>query len=245
MPTPAGSGSRRPRPAPPLASPPLAGMSSTRARSPIQHSHHHLTRIGTARPALHPAGAPGGYESADSDEKEEDGEDGEDGTGYRGGGGGGDETMMTMMMRMDADTQMMTMEPGAGAAAGGGGGGGGETDADRRAKDEFLVRSKIEGLTYRQIREKGGFVEAESTLRGRFRTLTKNKEDRVRRPKWSEKDVSGDGTQRCCRASPLPPTLPPPPPNIPSLSSLSPISVPPFPDIHTRTTTLPLPSLLT
>lgn len=59
------------------------------------------------------------------------------------------------------------------------------------AKDEFLVRHKLQGMTYRQIRVKGGFTEAESTLRGRFRTLTKNKEARVRKPAWTEADVSG------------------------------------------------------
>ncbi|CAI4218083.1 unnamed protein product [Parascedosporium putredinis] len=57
------------------------------------------------------------------------------------------------------------------------------------AKDEFLVRHKLQGMTYRQIRVKGGFTEAESTLRGRFRTLTKNKEARVRKPAWTEADV--------------------------------------------------------
>jgi hypothetical protein len=60
----------------------------------------------------------------------------------------------------------------------------------RSARDEFLVRSKLEGMTYRQIRLKGGFTEAESTLRGRFRTLTKSKEARVRKPEWTEADVS-------------------------------------------------------
>ena len=49
---------------------------------------------------------------------------------------------------------------------------------------------KRAGMSYRQIKEKGGFTEAESTLRGRFRTLTKNREDRVRKPLWMAKDVS-------------------------------------------------------
>ena len=57
-------------------------------------------------------------------------------------------------------------------------------------KDDFLVRSKNAGMTYREIRKQGGFKEAESTLRGRYRTLTKSKEARVRKPEWQDKDVS-------------------------------------------------------
>lgn len=68
---------------------------------------------------------------------------------------------------------------------------GGRVDlGDRLSKDDFLVRNKQLGLTYKEIRRIGGFTEAESTLRGRYRTLTKSREARVRRPEWSEKDVS-------------------------------------------------------
>ncbi|OJD24252.1 hypothetical protein ACJ73_04389 [Blastomyces percursus] len=56
-------------------------------------------------------------------------------------------------------------------------------------KDEFLIRCKRAGMPYKEIKEKGNFFEAESTLRGRFRTLTKRKEQRVRKPGWQEKDV--------------------------------------------------------
>ncbi|KAK5636632.1 hypothetical protein RRF57_012344 [Xylaria bambusicola] len=63
------------------------------------------------------------------------------------------------------------------------------TDAERDAKNRFLVDSKLAGMTYREIRLQGGFTEAESTLRGRFRTLTKNKEQRVRKPEWQDKDI--------------------------------------------------------
>lgn len=59
----------------------------------------------------------------------------------------------------------------------------------RDAKDDFLVRSKLAGMSYKDIRRKGKFTEAESTLRGRFRTLTKHKAARVRKPEWSDKDV--------------------------------------------------------
>ncbi|KAK4201940.1 hypothetical protein QBC40DRAFT_347493 [Triangularia verruculosa] len=61
--------------------------------------------------------------------------------------------------------------------------------ADRKAKDEFLIASRQKGLTYKQIRMEGGYTEAESTLRGRYRALTKSKEERVRKPEWSEMDL--------------------------------------------------------
>ncbi|KAK1580072.1 uncharacterized protein LY79DRAFT_592498 [Colletotrichum navitas] len=60
--------------------------------------------------------------------------------------------------------------------------------AERSAKDEYLLKAKQDGLTYREIRVKGNFTEAESTLRGRYRTLTKSKEARVRKPEWTDKD---------------------------------------------------------
>ena len=63
-------------------------------------------------------------------------------------------------------------------------------NATREAKDRFLVQHKVAGMTYKEIRIRGGFSEAESTLRGRFRTLTKSKEARVRKPDWAEIDVS-------------------------------------------------------
>ena len=57
-------------------------------------------------------------------------------------------------------------------------------------QDLFLVQSRQAGLTYKEIKEKGNFTEKEPTLRGRYRTLTKQKEFRVRKPKWKRKDVS-------------------------------------------------------
>ncbi|KAJ5054712.1 uncharacterized protein L3040_000978 [Drepanopeziza brunnea f. sp. 'multigermtubi'] len=59
----------------------------------------------------------------------------------------------------------------------------------RDSKDDFLVRSKLAGMSYKDIRRKGKFTEAESTLRGRFRTLTKHKAARVRKPEWSDNDI--------------------------------------------------------
>ncbi|ROV88831.1 hypothetical protein VMCG_10161 [Cytospora schulzeri] len=58
----------------------------------------------------------------------------------------------------------------------------------RSAQDDFLVNSRLSGMKYSQIRKLGNFKEAESTLRGRFRTLMKPKEARVRNPQWQEID---------------------------------------------------------
>jgi hypothetical protein len=59
----------------------------------------------------------------------------------------------------------------------------------RDARDDFLVKSKLAGMSYKDIRKEGKFNEAESTLRGRFRALTKHKDARVRKPEWDENDV--------------------------------------------------------
>lgn len=59
----------------------------------------------------------------------------------------------------------------------------------RDAKDDFLIKAKLAGMSYKDIRKQGKFTEAESTLRGRFRTLTKHKAARVRKPEWNENDV--------------------------------------------------------
>ncbi|GAQ11953.1 hypothetical protein ALT_9274 [Aspergillus lentulus] len=56
------------------------------------------------------------------------------------------------------------------------------------ARNAFLIECKRRGLSYKDIKRLGGFEEAESTLRGRFRTLTKSKEQRVRKPQWKDKD---------------------------------------------------------
>ncbi|KAK0630936.1 hypothetical protein B0T17DRAFT_654263 [Bombardia bombarda] len=58
-----------------------------------------------------------------------------------------------------------------------------------KRKAKFLVECRRKGMTYREIRQKGHFTEAESTLRGRYRALTKSKEERVRTPHWTKKDL--------------------------------------------------------
>lgn len=63
--------------------------------------------------------------------------------------------------------------------------------ASRRSiRDDQLLEMRREGLSYKEIKRIGGFREAESTLRGRVRTLTKNKHERVRKPEWKARDVS-------------------------------------------------------
>lgn len=61
-------------------------------------------------------------------------------------------------------------------------------------RNAFLIDCKRRGLSYKDIKRVGGFKEAESTLRGRYRTLTKSKDQRVRKPKWQNKDVSLSGS---------------------------------------------------
>ncbi|KAI9645748.1 hypothetical protein NHQ30_005180 [Ciborinia camelliae] len=60
---------------------------------------------------------------------------------------------------------------------------------NRSEQNEFLVNSRQAGMSYKTIRSKGKFTDAESTLRGRFRTLTKDKKDRVRKPEWTDNDL--------------------------------------------------------
>ncbi|KAH6654544.1 hypothetical protein BKA67DRAFT_658834 [Truncatella angustata] len=62
-------------------------------------------------------------------------------------------------------------------------------ELERNRHNEYLVQAKRAGKTYREIKLEGGFTEAESTLRGRYRTLTKDPVDRVRKPEWTRKDV--------------------------------------------------------
>lgn len=68
------------------------------------------------------------------------------------------------------------------------------------SKDELLIRLKAQGISYKQIKEMGGFDEAESTLRGRYRALTKPREARLRKPEWGDREVSAIfavGNRRC------------------------------------------------
>lgn len=69
----------------------------------------------------------------------------------------------------------------------------------REAQNRFLVTARRAGKPYKEIRALGNFREAESTLRGRFRDLTKRKNERVRKPVWTRRDVSRlSSSQPCC-----------------------------------------------
>lgn len=56
-------------------------------------------------------------------------------------------------------------------------------------RNYMLVCWRRAGLTYKEIKIRGNFREAESTLRGRYRALTKEKHQRLRAPVWERKDV--------------------------------------------------------
>ena len=66
----------------------------------------------------------------------------------------------------------------------------GATSNDRSEDDQMLIMYREQGLSYKAIKEKMGVGEAESTLRGRHRALVLPKDQRLRRPKWKEQDVS-------------------------------------------------------
>lgn len=65
-----------------------------------------------------------------------------------------------------------------------------EAQTQRKDEDTILLEGKRDGLTYKEIRKKMRTRVAESTLRGRYRSLTKERKNRVRKPVWTEKDVS-------------------------------------------------------
>ncbi|WPG98173.1 Hypothetical protein R9X50_00095900 [Acrodontium crateriforme] len=59
---------------------------------------------------------------------------------------------------------------------------------NRSKEDELLIKWRNDGMSYKDIKDRLGLKEAESTLRGRYRTLTKAKSERVRNPIWTERD---------------------------------------------------------
>ena len=62
--------------------------------------------------------------------------------------------------------------------------------AGRRNRDGLLLHLRRQHFSYKDIKRIGGYHEAESTLRGRVRVLTKQKHERVRKPHWQQADVS-------------------------------------------------------
>jgi len=63
------------------------------------------------------------------------------------------------------------------------------TSDEQRTRDEFLIRCRQNNISYKDIKEQGGFQQSIPTLRGRYRNLTKDKRNRLRKPKWTQKDV--------------------------------------------------------
>ncbi|KAF2202901.1 hypothetical protein GQ43DRAFT_479506 [Delitschia confertaspora ATCC 74209] len=61
--------------------------------------------------------------------------------------------------------------------------------ARRNIEDKLLLEGKREGLTYKEIKRRIGTEVAESTLRGRYRSLTKARKDRLRKPVWKHFDI--------------------------------------------------------
>lgn len=65
-----------------------------------------------------------------------------------------------------------------------------DSEKEQRSEDDkILLQMKNDGYTYKDIRKRLGRKVAESTLRGRYRSLTKPRNARVRAPKWQEVDV--------------------------------------------------------
>ncbi|KAG9925269.1 hypothetical protein KCU98_g21510, partial [Aureobasidium melanogenum] len=59
------------------------------------------------------------------------------------------------------------------------------SNLDRDARNEYLREARRHGLSYKDTKHHGDSTEAESTLRGRHRILSKPKEMRVRNPRWN------------------------------------------------------------
>ncbi|KAG9571111.1 hypothetical protein KCU77_g513, partial [Aureobasidium melanogenum] len=55
-------------------------------------------------------------------------------------------------------------------------------ELDRNARNEYLREARRHGLSYKEIKYRGDSTEAESTLRGRHRILSKPRKMRVRNP---------------------------------------------------------------
>ncbi|KAI5296021.1 hypothetical protein KEM52_006040 [Ascosphaera acerosa] len=62
------------------------------------------------------------------------------------------------------------------------------TDA-ANARDQCLLEGRRQGWTYKDIKRRFNLADSESTLRGRYRSLTKPKENRVRKPVWTPNDI--------------------------------------------------------
>lgn len=77
-----------------------------------------------------------------------------------------------------------------------------EPVAEGGDRDRLLLEMRRQGYSYKEIKRQCHFKEAESTLRGRMRMLTKEKHERVRKPVWERADVSWT-----CTHAPISPVL--------------------------------------
>ncbi|KAG6091366.1 hypothetical protein E4U30_007092 [Claviceps sp. LM220 group G6] len=63
------------------------------------------------------------------------------------------------------------------------------TTNTKEYQDQILMEDRRNGWSYKKIRTVRNFGVTESTLRGRYRNLTKSSHERPRSPTWTEKDV--------------------------------------------------------
>ncbi|GAO19695.1 hypothetical protein UVI_02061560 [Ustilaginoidea virens] len=59
----------------------------------------------------------------------------------------------------------------------------------RKLEDRILLEARAQNMTYKEILDKYNFAVTESTLRGRYRAITKDSAERPRSPQWTESDV--------------------------------------------------------
>ncbi|KAJ4374268.1 hypothetical protein N0V83_003009 [Neocucurbitaria cava] len=65
-----------------------------------------------------------------------------------------------------------------------------DAQALHRVHNDILLQGRADGETYKEIlRRMPGKTPAESTLRGRYRSLIKARENRLRKPVWKERDI--------------------------------------------------------
>lgn len=72
----------------------------------------------------------------------------------------------------------------------------------RKLEDRILLEARAQNMTYKEILDKYNFAVTESTLRGRYRAITKDSAERPRSPQWTESDVwppMSCPTKRLCR----------------------------------------------
>ncbi|KIX01564.1 uncharacterized protein Z518_09290 [Rhinocladiella mackenziei CBS 650.93] len=115
------------------------------------------------------------------------------------GAGGHVQSLWATPLPVDVPSSRQGVAPGASNKQWGGRSGQRDT-----SKDDFLVQCKSQGMSYKQIKELGAFDEAESTLRGRYRVLTKPKEARLRKPEWGEREIQllFEGVSQCSKSNP-------------------------------------------